>query len=241
MRKISPIVILLLVIAFVFTGCSGGTAAATTTTQAATGNGAALSLTDKLAPGILKLEGTDLAVTPEQAAELLPLWKAVKSLGSSDTATQLEIDAVYQQIQDALTAEQLASIEALDLSGENMRTLMSELGIDMNAPFDTGLTDSERATKIAELRASGNIPQGGFGGGNGGGQPPSGGGMPSGGAMPEGGVIIEGNGVPPDAAGGMMIQGTPQPGQMGGRGGGMGFSNLFLEPLIKMLETRAGE
>ena len=241
MGKISPIVILLLVIAFVFTGCSGGTAAATTTTQAATGNGAALSLTDKLAPGILKLEGTDLAMTPEQAAELLPLWKAVKSLGSSDTATQLEIDAVYQQIQDALTAEQLAAIEALDLSGENMRTLMSELGIDMNAPFDTGLTDSERATKIAELRASGNMPQGGFGGGAGGGQPPSGGGMPSGGAMPEGGVIIEGNGVPPDAAGGMMIQGTPQPGQMGGRGGGMGFSNLFLEPLIKLLETRAGE
>ena len=65
--------------------------------------------------------------------------------------------------------------------------------------------------------------------------------MPFGGAMPEGGVIIEGNGVPPDAAGGMMLQGTPQPGQMGGRGGGMGFSNLFLEPLIKLLETRAGE
>lgn len=245
MEKTSPIVILLLVIALILSGCSGGTAAATTTTQAASGNGAALSLTDKLAPGILKLEGTDLAVTPEQAAELLPLWKAVKSLGSSDTATQLEIDAVYQQIQDALTAEQLAAIEALDLSGENMRTLMSELGIDMNAPFDTGLTDSERATKIAELRASGNLPQGGFGGGPGGGagggQPPSGGGMPSGGAMPEGGVIIEGNGVPPDAAGGMMLQGTPQPGQMSGRGGGMGFSNLFLEPLIKLLETRAGE
>jgi len=249
MGKTSPIVILLLVIALILSGCSGGTAAATDATQAATGNGTALSLTDKLAPGILKLEGTDLAVTAEQAAELLPLWKAVKSLGASDTATQLEIDAVYQQIQDALTAEQLAAIEALDLSGENMRTLMSELGIDMNAPFDTGLTDSERATKIAELRASGNMPQGGFGGGNsggpgggaGGGQPPSGGAMPFGGAMPEGGVIIEGNGVPPDAAGGMMLQGTPQPGQMGGRGGGMGFSNLFLEPLIKLLETRAGE
>ncbi len=237
MEKTSPIVILLLVIVFILSGCSGGTAAVTDATQAATGNGTALSLTDKLAPGILKLEGTDLAVTAEQAAELLPLWKAVKSLGASDTATQLEIDAVYQQIQDTLTEEQLASIKALDLSGESMQALMNELGIDMNAPFNTGLTDSQRATKIAELRASGNIPQGGFGGGNGGG--PGGG---AGGGMPPGDFVPGGGEMPPDVVGGFPdagnIQGTPQPGQMGGRGGRMGFGNLFVEPLIKLLEAK---
>lgn len=236
MDKTSPIVILLLVIAFILSGCSGGTAAATTTTQGAAGTGMTLSLTDKLAPGILKLEGSDQAVTAAQAAELLPLWKAVKSLGASDTATQLEIDAVYQQIQDALTAGQLAAIEALDLSGENMQALMSELGIDMSGPMSgTGLTDSERATKIAELRASGNVPQGAGPGAGGDGSGPRFQGSGPSGAMPEGGVIIEGNGVPPDGAG--AIQGTPQPGQVGGRGG-FGFSNLFIDPLIKLLETR---
>ena len=43
----------------------------------------------KLAIGTLKLEGTDLAVTADQAKTLLPLWKAVKTM-STDSNTSAE-------------------------------------------------------------------------------------------------------------------------------------------------------
>jgi hypothetical protein len=46
-----------------------------------------LPLETRLAVGILSLENGELAVTPEQAQTLLPLWKAIKTLSSSDTAS----------------------------------------------------------------------------------------------------------------------------------------------------------
>lgn len=237
MEKNSPIVIWLLLIAFILSGCSGGTAAATTAVQSAAAIGQTLTLNEKLAAGTLKLEGSDLAVTTEQAKELLPLWKAVKTLSSSDTASQLEIEAVYQQIQDTLTAEQLASIEALDLSGSNMQQLMTDLGIEAGNPAVTGLTDSERATKIAELRASGQFAQdGGPGGADG---APSGGFQrPSGGS---GGFAAGGN-FPPEGAGAGAVPGTTgtQTAPRANGRGGFGMSQIFIDPLIKLLTTRAG-
>ncbi|GAP12936.1 hypothetical protein LARV_00676 [Longilinea arvoryzae] len=239
MKNTSPIIVFLLILALLLSGCSSNAATSSSTTPgASSGKSATLTLKDKLAVGTLKLEGTDLAVTAEQAKTLLPLWKAVKSLSSSSTASQPEIDAVYQQIQDALTADQLASIEKLDLSGENMQALMTELGIDPGANGGSGLTDSAKATRVAELKASGSTFPGG------GGNMPSGGGAPSGGSMPSGGGSMPsggGNFTPPDQAGGTTTQSTPQAGQTGGRGGGMGMSSMFIEPLIKLLETRAAE
>lgn len=241
MEKTSPIVILLLLIAFILSGCSGGTVAATTPAQGAAGTGQTLTLNEKLAAGTLKLEGSDQAVTAEQAKELLPLWKAVKTLSTSDTASQLEIEAVYQQIQDTLTADQLASIEALDLSGSNLQQLMSDLGIEFGNPADTGLTDSQRATRIAELRASGQFAQGGGPGGAPGGADgaPSGGFQrPSGG----GGGFATGGNFPPDGAGAGAVPGTTgtQTAPRAGGRGGFGMSQIFIDPLIKLLTTRAG-
>jgi hypothetical protein len=241
MVKTSPIVIFLLLLALILSGCSGGAATAAassadSTAQGAAGTGQTLTLNEKLAAGTLKLEGTDLAVTAEQAKELLPLWKAVKTLSTSDTASQLEIEAVYQQIQDTLTADQLAAIEALDLSGSNMQQLMTDLGIEFGNPTDTGLTDSQRATRIAELRASGQFNQGSRPGGADG--APSGGFQrPSGGA---GGFTTGGN-FPPDGAGAGAVPGatgTQTAPRAGGRGG-FGISRIFIDPLIKLLTTRA--
>lgn len=58
-------------------------------------------LESKLAIGILKMEGTDLAITPDQAKTLLPLWKAVKTLSTSATTSPDELNAVYRQIEEA--------------------------------------------------------------------------------------------------------------------------------------------
>jgi len=54
-------------------------------------------LPTQLALGTLSLEDTAQAVTAEQAAELLPLWKAVHSLNASDNVTTLEMNAVYSK------------------------------------------------------------------------------------------------------------------------------------------------
>lgn len=181
----------------------------------------------KLAVGTLKLEGTDLAVTAEEAKALLPLWKAVKSLSASDTATQDEIQALYTQIQETMTGEQVQAIKDMTLSGEDMQVLMKDLGIEMPQAPQGGnlgnLTEDERATRVAQRMAEGG---GNFQG------PPDGGGMPGGeipGGQSPGG--FSGSNQP-------NAQTTPMPGQVRRFGGG--FNNLFVDPLIKLLEERAG-
>ena len=82
-----------------------------------------------MALGTLSLEGTDLAVTAEQAAELLPLWKAVDSLSTSDTVTTVEMNAVYQQIQGIMTDEQLDAIQSMDLTSQDMTELANQYGV----------------------------------------------------------------------------------------------------------------
>lgn len=193
----------------------------------------------KLAIGTLKLEGTDLAVTAEQAKELLPLWKAVKALSASETVSQDEVNAVYTQIQESMTEEQIAAIKEMSINPEDMQALMKELGIEMEMPQGGNspqeMTEEQLATLQAQrsaMRQQGQGRQGGQGGQ--GGEMPGGGGSMPGGEMPSGGM--EG-GVP----GGMPnAGGTPQPGMGGPRGAGGGFNTTLVEPLIELLQERAG-
>jgi hypothetical protein len=198
----------------------------------------------KLAVGTLKLEKTDQAVTPAQAKELLPLWKAVKSLSSSDTTTQEEVDGLYSQIKDTMTPEQVQAIEKMELTQDDFNALMKDLGIQFpqGGPGGPGegmqnLSESERATRVAQFRTQNqNGSQGGQQGG-GSGFEPGGGGFPPGGdpggfggPPGEGGTTGQGNST---------TRQTPGAGQRTGRRG-LGMNTLFVDPLIKMLETRAG-
>ena len=81
-----------------------------------------------LALGTFKLEDTDQAVTAAQAKNLLPLWKAVKSIGASDTAAQAEIDALYRQIKESMTSEQWKAIQAMNLTMQDAQTIMAQVG-----------------------------------------------------------------------------------------------------------------
>lgn len=92
-------------------------------------------LSMKLPAGTLMLEATDLAVTPVQARELLPLWQMLRALQESGTAAQAEIEAVLEQIQAAMTPEQLAAIE--EMSREDMQALFQELGMGRQGDSDT--------------------------------------------------------------------------------------------------------
>jgi len=63
--------------------------------------------------------------------EELTAWQMLRALQQSGTAAQVEIEAVLNQIQAAMTPEQLAAIEEMDLTPGNMRAMFQELGLGM--------------------------------------------------------------------------------------------------------------
>ncbi len=185
----------------------------------------------RLAIGILALEDTELAVTTDQATQLLPLWKAVKSLSGSETISEDEMNALYDQIKENLTSEQVSAIEDMKLKPDEMSALMEKYSITM-PERGAEMTEEQRATMQAQFEANGGAPEGGMmPGGDGAPQ----GGFPGGEGAPEGGFPGgEGqNGERP------QFEGTQPAGDMpGGRMGG-GMNNMFIDPLIELLSARA--
>jgi hypothetical protein len=143
----------LIVLAVVLAACGGSQAdtssAADETGQVARANGTPFAgwpedlempLSMQLSMGTLMLEETAYAVTPEQAEELLPLWQMLRALQESGTSSEVEVEAVYKQIQEAMTSDQLAAIE--EMSPEDMQALMQELrpGRQVDSESDEGET-----------------------------------------------------------------------------------------------------
>ncbi len=89
-------------------------------------NDDALSIQGQLATGTLLLEETELAVDEVMAVELMLLWRVAQSLMNSDTAAALEIEAVYNQIQDTMTPDQISAIAEMELTEEALTTMMEE-------------------------------------------------------------------------------------------------------------------
>lgn len=179
--------------------------------------GADMPLSMKLPAGTLMLEGTPNAVTPAQAQELLPLWQMIRSLQGSSTASQVEVEAVFGQIEEAMTPEQLAAIE--EMSQEDMRALFEELGMGRQGDSES---DDEEGGGFRP--PEGMMPPGGGEGGPG---------MGPGGA--EGGP-----GMGPGGFGNLDPE--AQATAMAGRGGaGMGFGSGLTDAVIELLEKRAAE
>ncbi len=180
----------------------------------------ALPISLQLMLGIFALEETEQAVDAGQAAEMLPLWKALRSLSQSETVAQEEISAVYKQIEETLTAEQLNAIAAMQLTREDMAGIMEEMGLTAFGPGGGfgNLTPEEQATRQA-ARESGEPPPGG---GPGGGRPPGG---PGGG---EGGF----QNLSPDEQATLIAE------RGGQRGAGAGLNGPLLDALIALLEGK---
>lgn len=184
---------------------------------------AELSLASKLVIGSFKLEDTGNAITPEQAAELIPLWQVFTQLSTSDTAAQEEITALAEQIQETMTQEQITAIDTMNLTQQDVFTTMQEQGIQFGGAGQQGQNN---------FQPDGNgftPPEGGFGGGGGPGSGPGGGGGPGGGFGSQ-------NISPEQIA-------TAQAARAENGGGGFRFNNTpapLIEALIKLLEERAG-
>ncbi len=125
----------------------------------------ALPMPSQLAIGTLMLEGTDDAVTVEQAAELLPNWQMLQALQSSGTAAQAELDAVLKQIQRAMTDQQLTAIKEMQLTPESMTELAQERGLGRGFAINAGGEGEFRPPAGAFAEGGGGPGAGGRGGG----------------------------------------------------------------------------
>ena len=242
MKKSWIILNCVFVLAILLTACgSKNNAGAASTDSAVTTNQNGefkLPLQTQLIIGTFALEKSDYAVTKEQAQELLPLWKVLKNLLTSDSASNLEIDALVNQIQETMSADQLAYINDQVSSAESYQAILSEY-IPDSAQFGNfaNMTNEERQAMRETAVASGggqfpggSIPEGGFQGG-GGGQFP--GGVP--GSGPGGDGQFQGRG-PGSGFDGGTASGTPRA-SFGGRGGGQ-INNALIDALIKLLSEK---
>lgn len=212
--KTKSLISLCILACFVLVLSACGSNASNTTSNQSAGS-ASLSEVNMLLVGTLKLEGTDQAVSADEAAKLLPLWQAYRSLSTSQTAAQEEVDGLLKQIQSSMTSQQVQAIEAMNLTNKDMMDLMQSMGAVMGP----------RGTPNPQGTPGVDFPSGGFQMGN----PPD---MPSGGSgsdssggtrrnMPQGGegpfIIQGGPGMGGDAGSaaglgqGQVLQGTPDP------------------------------
>ncbi|MGB8212347.1 MAG: hypothetical protein WCE68_02200 [Anaerolineales bacterium] len=117
----------------------------------------ALSQEGQLLVGTLKLENTSLAVTPEQAGDLLPLWETLQSLASSNTAASQEVDAVVSQIKSSMNSQQISSIAAMKLTQQDLAAAAENAGVSAT----TTNSASTAKTSVTQLQAGAGGPDGG--------------------------------------------------------------------------------
>jgi hypothetical protein len=118
----------------------------------------------QLQVGTLILEDTPHAVTPAQAQELLPLWQILRAVDRSSTASGAETEATLGQLEAAMTPEQLATIEEMNLTMGQMRELIEELGIIDEGEFARRREQGGQEGPGGFARPGGEIPgQGGPG------------------------------------------------------------------------------
>ncbi|UCD99072.1 MAG: hypothetical protein JSV42_19400 [Chloroflexota bacterium] len=83
--------------------------------------------------------------------QLLPLWKAARSLSESDTVAEVELEALFNQIEDTMTADQILTIQEMQLSGEEIAQRMEELGINFGLQIldlETSLPKCRRLLRL---------------------------------------------------------------------------------------------
>ena len=251
MKTKKMIIVLLLLFSLALAACGSGeeaeTAAragvpevsgevlSTSSAESALDEREGLQVQQLLAVATILLDETDTPITASQAQEQLVLWKTLSSLLQADNVTADEINAIYRQVESGFSAEQIASINSMELSIESIGLAFPNLQIPEGAGGFGSLTEEQ----LEELREQ--FESGDFEGAEGftlpeGFTPPDGfnfeGGFPGGGGGP-GGFGGGGGGQ----GGG---QGAGEAGAEGRQGGGFArFGTQLVEEVIAFLEVRA--
>lgn len=92
--------------------------------------------------GIIKLEGTDDAIDTETAENLLPLFKALKTLSTNSNTSVAEMTALNRQIKNTLTADQFTAIESLKITSVDVNKLLKENGLTSSSSVSSGSNSS---------------------------------------------------------------------------------------------------
>ncbi len=181
--------LMFLIFTLLMTACSANTFDTTGPASGLSGDPIAGELYPSLqvAIGTFRLDETENAVTAEQAQELLPLWQTMQVLSESDTAAQQELDAVVEQIQETMTAEQRQAIIEMNLTRQDMMSILQEQGLALGGGPAGGQNNNFPG---GNQNGGGGFEPGGFPGG----APPLGG-FPGGGHGDGGG---QGSGLTPD-------------------------------------------
>jgi hypothetical protein len=149
-------------------GACGGAAGPQNSASASSGTSLdisyenALPVRNQLLLGTLKLDET-APLNAAQAAALLPLWQGIRGTMNSGAAAQAETDALLQQIEVGLSAEQRAAIRGWKLTQADLQEWARSRGITTASGSATGsgvgsgepgggqaLSAEARATRQAE-------------------------------------------------------------------------------------------
>lgn len=143
MKKITLTILILLTLTLAACGStSSGTQSTAVTLDSSS---ITLPTQTELILGTFKLEGTAQAISAEQAATMLPLWQVYQDLNASDTAAQAEINALVEQIQATMTSEQLAAIDDMNLTQQDIMAVMIEKNVVEAAQPQTTTSQSSIA------------------------------------------------------------------------------------------------
>lgn len=152
MKTLKTLMIVLSLVVLV-AGCGGAATPAPAAAPAASSGGLvedypdALSVRNQLAFGTLRLEGTANAVTAAEAAKLLPLWQALKTLTASSTSATEEVIAVQNQISAAMTPAQIGAIAGLKLTNAMLQAYYVEIGVSVASTPEPGVTPQSSSLK----------------------------------------------------------------------------------------------
>jgi hypothetical protein len=180
-----------------------------------------------LALGTFKLDKTAHPVDAAEAAQLLFLWKGMRTLSQEQTVANEEVQGLIKQIQDTLKPEQIDAINGMNLSFQDISLIAMETGLDLgNFGGQSGNLSPEARATFQAARQSGQF-QGGYGGG----QIPGAGG---GGNRPGGG--IPGEGGPPVSS--TNTTNTTQSRGSGGSFQKLGISPAMIDAVIQFLQAK---
>jgi hypothetical protein len=202
-------------------GTSKTVSTSTSTDRLNTNYANALPVETQLVLGTLKLEGTSQAVDPAMATQLLPLYSLLQQLTTSGTAAQAEIDAVLDQIQATMTADQIHAIAAMKLTQTDLTNYFGQSG---------QFTSTRTGTRSAGSSGGGGFPGGGEAGGPPAGFTGGGGGGPAGGGF----AGNEGSNLSQNQIATLRAERTGTP-----RFGGSGTPSFLLNGLIQLLQKKS--
>lgn len=210
------------------------TQASATTGSLSTDYTDAATVEQQLLLGSLKLEGSDNAITTDQASQLLTLWSSLQTFGpgmgnggpqqsgngdaqstqqapATESTSTVDTDSVLAQIQAILTTAQIQAIASMQVTNASIDTYISDNNLSMQPGNGGGSQGNGQNGSNTPSDNNGTQPQGTPPADNGSGQQPQG--NPpsdSGNGQPDGTMTAPGNGQQPDRTTNVLLNAVIQ-------------------------------